>query len=367
MRIIAFILPNLQTGGVETLSISLAKEFEKKGYTPEFVLVEAKGDLLASVSKNWNIVDLKSKRLRSAIVPLNQYLRGKKPDAMIAALWPLTCVSLIAKIFSGSSLVAAVSEHNTLSQQYSHFGFFRRFFLKLSLMLYRLADIRITVSSGVANDVSRLSGIPKEKFNIIYNPLPFEISKSLDIKEAESTWNHWTGSRVITVGRLKKQKNHLMLIEAFKKLLERMDARLIILGSGELEQTIRNKIQSLALADKVLMPGQTPDPIPFYCSSNLFVLSSDYEGFGNVIIEALACGLPIVSTDCPSGPAEILENGRFGTLTPVGDSHALADAMFNALNSEHDYDALKRRARDFSPDIIANQYLQLLFPDTSSR
>ena len=114
------------------------------------------------------------------------------------------------------------------------------------------------------------------------------------------------------------------------------------------------------------MPGATIDPTPFYCSADLFVLSSNREGFGNVIIEALACGVPVVSTDCRSGPSEILANGRYGRLVPVGDEFALARAMVESLSARHDRQALKRRAADFAPELVAQQYLTLLFPQQTS-
>jgi glycosyltransferase involved in cell wall biosynthesis len=162
---------------------------------------------------------------------------------------------------------------------------------------------------------------------------------------------------------LKDEKNQALLFHAFALLLETVDARLMLLGEGPLRGKLEALSRKLGVADKIVMPGFVTDPAPFYRTADLFVLSSDYEGFGNVIVEALACGLPAVSTDCPSGPAEILENGRFGQLTPVGDAVALADAMAESLAAEHDREALRRRAADFSPARAAKQYLQLLFPE----
>jgi glycosyltransferase involved in cell wall biosynthesis len=159
------------------------------------------------------------------------------------------------------------------------------------------------------------------------------------------------------------------LIRAFKKVVTIRDARLLILGGdlGNAEgiEAMKAYAQSLGVANKVIIPGPVPNPTAYYLSSNLFVLCSDYEGFGNVIVEALACGLSVVSTDCPYGPAEILAGGRHGWLTPVGDADALARAMLEALDSPHDPDALKRRAADFALEHVAEKYLRLLFPDES--
>jgi glycosyltransferase involved in cell wall biosynthesis len=140
----------------------------------------------------------------------------------------------------------------------------------------------------------------------------------------------------------------------------------MILGTGELMEATKALVDQEGLADKVIIPGPAPDAAPYYRSADLFVLSSDYEGFGNVIVEALTCGLPVVSTDCRSGPAEILENGRYGRLVPVGDAAALTQAMLESLDATHDREVLMRRAQDFSPERIANQYLRLLFPQASA-
>ena len=124
--------------------------------------------------------------------------------------------------------------------------------------------------------------------------------------------------------------------------------------------------QSLGVADKVIIPGAVLNPTAYYLSANLFVLSSDYEGLPTVIVEALACGLSVVSTDCSYGPAEILAGGRYGRLTPLGDADALAQGILEALNSPHDPGALKRRAADFAPEVVVENYLRLLFPHESA-
>lgn len=134
----------------------------------------------------------------------------------------------------------------------------------------------------------------------------------------------------------------------------------MLLGQGENEAMLRGEAAALGIADRVIFAGFHADPSPFYATADLFALSSDYEGFGNVIVEALSFGLPVVSTNCPSGPDEILGGGRWGRLTPVGDADALARAMDEALNGPHDREALKRRAADFAPEIAARKYLDLL-------
>ena len=226
--------------------------------------------------------------------------------------------------------------------------------------------MRVAVSSGVAEDLASFSGLKSDRYSVVYNPVMERLPGAQEPAVADG-WRNWSGPRLITVGRFKAQKNHALLLKAFKKLLEKRDARLLMLGEGELFLATAAMAREEGIADKVFMPGVVPDPFPYYRSADLFVLSSDYEGFGNVIVEALASGVPVVSTDCRSGPGEILENGRFGLLTPVGDVDALAAAMERSLDTEHDREALKTRAGDFAPDRIADQFFRLLFPDAAKR
>jgi len=361
---IAITLPDLRGGGAERVSISLAQEFVSRGFGVDFVVMRAIGDLLKDVPELARIINLQAPRTRNVPMVFAKYLRKEKPGAVIANMWPLTSYCILAHRFACSRARIVASDHNSLSIQYKDWGIAHGAVLSTSLATtYRLADARVCVSAGVADDITRLSGIGRDRFTVIHNPI--SLPTDGDATGAEAAWQSWTGPRIITVGRLKKQKNHALLIRAFKRLSATTDARLMILGIGDLEEETKGAVRAVGLADKIFMPGAVTDPAPYYRSADLFVLSSDYEGFGNVIVEALACGTPVVSTDCPSGPAEILENGRYGTLVPVGAERALADAMIAALDAEHDAEALKRRAADFAPEVAAEKYLQLLFPKTS--
>jgi glycosyltransferase involved in cell wall biosynthesis len=280
----------------------------------------------------------------------------------------LTVVAPLAAQLSGRRIPVLVVEHNALSQAYSSRGRAHRLALRLSLALgFRTATARAAVSLGAAADAARLAAVAADRVQTLYNPIrsrPVPEAAALDL--AEAFWRCPRGRRIITVGSMKEQKNQHMLLRAFH-LLDDPAANLLLLGQGGLEPKLRQLAAQLSIADRVTFAGFHPDPTPFYMTADLFVLSSDYEGFGNVIVEALAAGLPVVSTDCPSGPAEILEGGRYGRLTPVGDAGALARAMRGALAAPVDYEALKRRAADFAPEKVARRYLQLLFPAAENR
>jgi len=359
---IAIVLPDFRMGGVEKISLSLAKEFVKKGYVVEFIVLRKKGELLDEAMQVAKVVNLGLPRFRSVPVAFAKYLKTEEPDAILVSMWPLTVACLMGHRLARSKARIVVSDHNNLPVQYTGKGVLHAAALRASLALtYPLADARVGVSGGVVDGLVSLSGLSRQRFTVVHNPISApDLSGSTEA--AEKAWQGWRGKRIITVGRLKAVKNHALLIRSFKRLLKETEARLMILGTGDLEAQTREFIAEEGLSDKILMPGHVLDPDPFYISADLFVLSSDCEGFGNVIVEALACGLPVVSTRS-QGPAEILQEGRYGTLVPVGDEQALARAMVNALNTRPDHDALKRRAADFSPDIAAEKYLDLLLRD----
>lgn len=361
--LVAMVLPSLGLGGAEIVNIAIARELIRNDVRVDMVLGwEEKGPQLVLPESVRRIV-LGALRTRGIVLPLAKYLRERSPDAVVVSLWPFTTACLLAHRLAKSPSRIGVWEHNTLSKQYDKFGAISRFVLRKSIAFTcRGADVRIAVSNGVADDLAELSGFPRTKFSVVYNPLLDRSDALCDVAPAEALWRGWQGPRILTVGSFKAQKNHALLLHAFKRFLNAQDARLLILGDGPLVSETTTLAQALGIADKVFFPGSVSDPTPYYGSANLFVLSSDYEGFGNVIVEALANGLPVVSTDCSSGPAEILENGRYGRLTPVGDADALAMAMVEQLGTIHDREALKRRAADFAPEVIARQFKELLLP-----
>lgn len=359
---ISILLPDLRGGGVERIRLVLSHEFARRGYQIEFALMQARGELLEEAREHFKVADLNCPRARDLPMALSRYLRRTRPDALLVAMWPLTTIAPIARKMSGHRCKVLVSEHNTLSVQYASWGRAHRLALRSSMAFgYRMADARVGVSRGVAQDVAVLAGMPSAAFEVIHNPVPPRpIPSQEDMRLAEALWAVPPGGRIVHVGSLKQQKNHPLLLRAFAGITD-PDARLMLVGTGQGEASLRALAVELGIAERVIFAGFHPDPTPFYRSADLFALSSDYEGFGNVIVEAMACGTPVVSTDCPSGPAEILENGRYGRLVPVNDPAALATAMQAALAEETpDRAALQRRAAEFSPAIAARRYLDLL-------
>ena len=215
------------------------------------------------------------------------------------------------------------------------------------------------MADGTADDLARLSGIDRSMIEVIYNPVPAPPAGTASTAEIEGLWGAADG-RILAVGSLIPAKNHRLLIRSFARLRKRRAAKLMILGQGELKESLRELAAAEGVADDLILPGFALDPWPYYASADLFVLSSNYEGYPNVLLEAMRAGLSIVSTDCPSGPREILDHGRFGRLVPVGDEAALADAMGEALAVPTSADVVRERAEEISGDGTTRRYLELL-------
>lgn len=358
---IAILLPDLRGGGAERVMIDLAREFARLGQTVEFVLMQATGDFLPEAQRNFSVFDLANSRTRRVVGPLTRYLRDRKPDAVIANMWPLTSAAVIGKALSRQPCHLLLVEHNTLTRQYASWGRLHGLFMSASMATtYRFADRIAAVSEGSAIDTARLARLPSDRVTVLHNPIPQRPMPGPEARAmADTLWACPPGQRILTVGSFKDQKNHPLLLRSFAAV-DRSDARLMLLGQGGNEAALRALALDLGIADRVIFAGFHADPSPYYATADLFVLSSDHEGFGNVIVEALSFGLPVVSTDCPSGPAEILQGRRFGRLVPVGDAAALTRAMDTALAAPVDREALILRASDFAPEIAARKYLDLL-------
>ena len=353
---VAVLLPSLRGGGAERVAWASARELANRGHQVDLVLVEAEGDLLPIVPKGVRVVDLKAHRLITALPPLADYLRKEQPDTLQALMWPLTVIAVMAHRLARSAARLVLSDHTMLSSHVQ--GSLQRLLLRWTARLfYPLADARTICSSMAADDLSCLSGIPRERFEVVYNPItpPQQIGTTAEV---EALWGQ-ASARVITVGSLKPEKNHALLLRAFAEVADRT-AKLLILGEGPLRGDLEKLAAELGIADRVLLPGFALDPWPYLASADLFVLSSDYEGFPLVLAEAMHAGLRIVSTDCTSGPAEITDNGRFGRLVPCGDAGALAAAIDQALQEEPKPEAMRAQADRVAGSAMIDRYVALL-------
>ena len=226
----------------------------------------------------------------------------------------------------------------------------------------------MAVSDGVAESISSHLGLPEDRIVRIYNPVVSDRLHSQSVKFPDHPWFSSSGPPIVlAAGRLKPQKDIPSLIRAFSIIQRERPLRLIILGEGEEREDLEQMTRSLGIEDRVSLPGWVPNPYSYMSRSALFVHSSRYEGLGNVLIEALACGCPCVSTNCPSGPSEILSNGRVGPLVPVGDVEALARAMKATLDSPPPRELLMDQASRFSVDNSISGYDTLIRAVTDHR
>jgi glycosyltransferase involved in cell wall biosynthesis len=230
-------------------------------------------------------------------------------------------------------------------------------------VFYLKADCIVAVSEGVADDLVSEVGLPRSAIRVIYNPV---VTPELAARAEEPLVHPWLvpGSApvLLAAGRLSAQKDFPTLLRAFARVRAARPARLIILGEGELRAQLEAQAVALGLGEDVQFPGFVENPYAYMRRAGVFVLSSAWEGFGIVLVEAMACGAPVVSTDCPVGPAEILEGGRYGPLVPIGDDGALAHAILSALDCPMDPERLRARAGDFALEKIGRQYLEVLCP-----
>ena len=367
-RRISILIPHLHGGGAERVAVNLANRFVDRGYAVDMVLLSATGEFLTDLRPGIDVIDLQVKRLRGALLPFARYLRQTRPSAVLSCMWPLTVIALWARILARVDVTVVVAEHTTWTRDPLVRSAIRRWLIVATMRWgFPAADGIIAVSQGAAADLARFANLERQKITVIYNPLVGEVELSIS-HGALLPGSWWSGShrKVLAVGMLKEIKDYATLLNAFALLLKGVDARLLILGEGEYRAALEAQVRKLGIESSVFMPGFVKEPSPYYHHADLHVLSSIGEGFGNVIVEALAVGTPVVSTNCQSGPSEILSDGRFGRLVPVGDAVALATAMAESLADTHDTSALKARAQDFSIDKAVDRYLELLFPQASS-
>ena len=363
---IALLLPDLGGGWAERVAATLANAFVERGHRVDLLLARHQGVWLDQLDPAVRVIDLEAPRLRQVVRPLTSYLRREQPDGLLSFMWPLNIFAVLAGVLARSATRIVVTDHIALSQQYASWGPIHRSVLKRSIAaFYPRAAARVVVSQGARNDLASLAGLAIEALEVIHNPVPAPIPLPASTDRIDALWGG-PGPRTLTAGSLKSQKNHALLIRSFASL-PRSDARLMILGEGALRAELAQLAMSLGILDRVVMPGFASDPWPYYASADLFVLSSDYEGFANVVAEALQAGLPVVSTDCPHGPREILDGGRFGKLVPVGNVSSLADAIAAALVETPDKERLKQRGACFGGhEAIARYEALLLAPGRST-
>lgn len=360
-RRVGIYLPSLSGGGAERAMLNLAHGLAACGYGVDLVLAQAKGPYLSEVHDSVRLVDLKASRVLTSIPALVRYLRREQPNALISALNYANVVAVWARRLAGIPIRVLVNEQNTISRSARNSTRRRqRMVQHLVKRFYPWADYVIGNSEGVAVDLSQVTGLPRERIKILYNPVV-----TPEVREkARAPLNHpWFEAGqlpvVLAVGRLTKQKDFPSLIRAFAQVRQTRPARLLILGEGPDRPALETLVNQLGLGDDVAMPGFVENPYAYMSRAAVYVLCSRWEGLPTVLIEALYCGPPIIATDCPSGPREILAGGQHGLLVPVGDVTALTQAIEAGLagNAPH---PTKESWHPYSLETVVEQYIGLL-------
>lgn len=352
----AFILPNMGAGGTERVTLDLMAGFLAREARVDLVLMERSGEFLELVPTGVRVIELGASRLRQAIAPLRRYFRSERPDVALAAMWPLTTATLLAAAGLRKRPRIVLADHAPLLDQYSESRATLASLRATVRLSYRFADAIVCASEGLAGEMAALAGLPRDRVWTIYNPIPEPPRSAADA----SPWPAGTGKRLLSAGRLKPVKNFALLIEAFAPIAAEQDATLAILGEGEERAALEAQVARLGLQGRVLLPGYTATPGDWYRDADLFALASDYEGLGNVMVEAMHFGAAVVATDCRYGPREVLEGGRWGRLVPCGDATALTEAMRAALADPGDRAARIARARQFGPEHAVEAYWQAM-------
>lgn len=360
MTDIAFFIPSLHGGGAEKMVLALANHYASKGMSVDLVLVKREGVYLDKVNDKVRVIHLESSRVFTSILRLSKYLRRSKPRSILSALAHANIACILAKKISGMDCRVVVSQRN-MSSLSSLKGLKGHVFKRLTRWAYNSSDAVVAISTGVKDDMVYNLGVSSGLITPIYNPAySSEVVEKSKAEVVHDYFNLGAGHKVVlAVGRLTEIKDFTTLIKALPLVRKELDARLIILGEGPLRADLECLVSDLNLEPYVSLPGFYENPYAFMRKADLLVMSSISEGFGNVLVEAMSCDTPVVSTNCPTGPAEILEQGKWGDLVPVGDHEAMAIAIMNTLKRPVHPD-VSERAREFSIDSIAQKYLHVL-------
>ena len=360
---VAIYLHDLAGGGVERQSLIIADEIRRHGIDVTLVVSRLRGQLLKQVPNGLRVIDLGSSRTLQDVPRLAGFMRREQPDILLANVDLNNIAALMAKAVGFCRTKVVICQHNPLSSGYlrSETGLYR--YVTVSYRLLRVLVHRAeAVSSGVADELVTLAKLPRDRVLTINNPVVGPDFARRRDEVVDHPWFNQPGRPVfVTGGRLVPQKDHACMLRALAIHRQQFDSRLVLLGTGPLETELKALAYDLGLTEVVDFQGFQPNALPYFRQSDAFLMSSLGEGFGNVLVEALACGTPVISARCDHGPGEILDHGRFGVLVEPRDPKALAAAMneVGTLRARFPADVLRQRASEFSYAACASRYMAM--------
>lgn len=357
---VALFCPSLAGGGAERVMSILAAGFLEHGLDVDLVLANATGPYLADIPAGIRVIDLKCRHVLASLPGLVLYLRRERPEALLSTLFRANVIAIWAKTLSRVHVRMVIRQSSMIGLGLER-GAPRKHKLitRLLLRFCSKADTIVVSSDEMADELLHFAKAPREIVRIIPNPISMD---SLLKKVNEPLDHPWFRPGeppvILGVGRLSPEKNFAGLVDAFAKVRRQLTVRLMILGDGDLRAGLEARIEDRGLRENVQLPGFEANPYKYMRHAAVFVLPSRWEGFPNALVEAMACGAPVVATACP-GASEILENGRWGALVPVGDSDALANAIKVVVTAKFHPD-VHSRVHAYSRGAIVSQYMQAL-------
>ena len=353
-----------QHGGITPVVLRLTDQIVKTGLRVEYVTFKDSDspEDMPNINRQVTLYKLGTGSKIKQALRLATYLRRRPPRVLLSAGPRANLIACWSKWLFRSKCRIWLSVHNTISKQFDGMSIIKRKWRIFRVgRLYSKAEGFICVSKGVAEDLMKTVGLDTDQIKVVYNPI---VTPDIADKAAAPLLHPWFQSGqppvVLGVGRLTRQKDFETLVRAFAQVHQQIDCRLVILGDGEERQTLMKLARELNIQKAFDLPGFVDNPYAFMGRAALFVLSSAWEGFGNVLVEAMSVGTPVVATDCPHGPREILLGGQLGTLLPPGQPTILADAIKKKLENKPDTAREKMRAADFAAEISADLYLRYL-------
>ena len=358
---VALFMGSLGGGGAERAMLDIARGLSQRELAVDLVLLKAEGPYLELVPEDVRLIDLDSRRARTALPNLRRYLRRERPGVLVSTLSVVNVVAILAKLLFARDMPLVVRRAALFSIQLSQGDFKNRMIVRLERLLLPFANVVLTNSFRASDDLRRGAPRAAHKVRTIHNPVVWPDT----VKKAAAPVEHpWFGKSeppvILAAGRFAREKDHPTLLMAFAEVAKTRPARLVVLGEGQERSNLENLARELGIAHVVDFPGFKLNPFAYMSKASVFAHSSTHEGSPNVLIQAMACGTPVVSTDCPFGPGEILEDGRWGRLVPVGDYQALAQAITDTLDSPMEPARLITRANDFSAESSIDRYMEVI-------
>ncbi len=361
-RKILFIRPSLGYGGADRVTLNLLNNYDKEKYDVSLALMHLNGEFQSDLNKNVAVYNLGASSLWFCIRPIQRLLRKENFDVVFSTCGGMSIPMMLATQFMRFKGTTIVSERNSLDRTYSS-SFKKSMLLGLKKRLYKRASLVTAVSHGIKDQLIARFKLESNRVFVVNNPLIDnhfynQLDEPLEIKKSEAKL------QFIAIGRFVKQKDYPNLLHAFKKLTETQEAELIILGKGPLKSKVEQLVEALNLKNNVQLVGFDPNPYKYLKHADVFVLSSLHEGMPGVLIQAMAAGVACISTDCPTGPNEIIEHEKNGILVPVGDSNVLAGAMLSlasdsALREKYG-EAAKKSVKKYQVNEGVESYFKLI-------